>query len=263
MSIQDKRNLYLMMEYVNGMELWQVIRCIGYLNNDQARFYIASMILGLEYMHNEGIIYRDIKPENIMVDRRGFIKFIDLGTAKFMKKKSHYIKSSTIIGTPHYMAPEVIEGRGYSYTADLWSLGICLYEFMVGRVPFAQDSEEPFEIYSEIKNTEIGFPKFFVKPENAEAIQFIRQLLSRVPESRMTGLNYSALKLNKWLRNVEWDLLIEKLVTPPFVPPEEKIVSQSEIEEMALKNIPITSVSYLFPFSYFWFRLWSLLRKST
>ncbi len=102
----------------------------------------------MEYMHNNSIIYRDIKPENIMVDAKGYMKLIDMGTAKFLKGKGG--KTFTIIGTPHYMAPEIITGKGYTYSVDLWSIGICLYEFMCGGVPFAEDAEDPYEIYEEI-----------------------------------------------------------------------------------------------------------------
>jgi cGMP-dependent protein kinase len=103
------------------------------------------MLLGLEYLHTRQIIYRDIKPENIMVDINGHMYIIDLGTAKILNKASkHHGRTFTIIGTPHYMAPEVVMGKGYSLSVDLWSVGICLYEFMCGGVPFAEDLEDPF-----------------------------------------------------------------------------------------------------------------------
>jgi cGMP-dependent protein kinase len=95
----------------------------------------------MEYLHTNNIIYRDIKPENIMVDDKGYMRLIDMGTAKFLKGKGG--RTYTIIGTPHYMAPEILTGKGYSYTVDLWSIGICLYEFMCGGVPYAEDADDP------------------------------------------------------------------------------------------------------------------------
>jgi len=95
----------------------------------------------MEYLHLNNIIYRDIKPENIMIDEKGFMKLIDLGTAKHLKNKNG--RTYTIIGTPHYMAPEILTGKGYTYSVDLWSIGICLYEFMCGNVPYAEDAEDP------------------------------------------------------------------------------------------------------------------------
>ena len=96
------------------------------------------MILAIEYLHSLQIIYRDIKPENIMVDGDGYTKLIDMGTAKRLSLESN--RTFTIIGTPHYLAPEIIQGRGYSFPVDVWSIGICLYEFMSGAVPFAEDA---------------------------------------------------------------------------------------------------------------------------
>lgn len=83
-----------------------------------------------------------------MVDSEGYMQLIDMGTAKFLKNKA--ARTFTIIGTPHYMAPEIITGKGYSYNVDLWSIGVCLYEFMCGRVPFAEEKDSPYEIYEEI-----------------------------------------------------------------------------------------------------------------
>lgn len=99
------------------------------------------MVLCMEYLHTNNIIYRDIKPENIMVDEKGYLRLIDMGTAKFLKGKGG--RTYTIIGTPHYMAPEILTGKGYTFSVDLWSIGVCLYEFMCGGVPYAEDADDP------------------------------------------------------------------------------------------------------------------------
>ena len=120
------------------------------------------MILGLEYLHTYNIIYRDIKPENIMVDSKGIMKLIDMGTAKILEgKRGMGNRTFTIIGTPHYMAPEIITGKGYNMLVDLWSIGVCLYEFMGGKVPFGEEAEDPYEIYEEIIKKPILYPSFF------------------------------------------------------------------------------------------------------
>ncbi len=111
------------------------------LNTYDSQFYLGSLILCVEYLHKNNIIYRDIKPENIMVDDKGFVKLIDMGTAKILKNKGG--RTHTIIGTPHYMAPEILNGKGYTFSVDLWSIGICLYEFMCGCVPYAEDADDP------------------------------------------------------------------------------------------------------------------------
>jgi len=117
------------------MELFDVIRIIGLLTPSQSRFYGAIMLHALETMHANSIMYRDLKPENVMVCENGYLKLIDMGTCKKLNNKTAR-KTFTIIGTPNYMAPEILSGKGYNYSVDLWSLGVVLYEFMAGYVPF-------------------------------------------------------------------------------------------------------------------------------
>ena len=146
-TLKDDNYIYYLMDYIKGKELFDVLRDIGLLNKSQAQFYIGSMMLALKYLHERNFIFRDIKPENIMVLENGFVKLIDFGAAKHIMERT-----STIIGTPQYMAPEVILGDEYSYEIDYWSVGICLYEFVYGEVPFGQDASEVIEIYSSIIN---------------------------------------------------------------------------------------------------------------
>ena len=146
-TMKDKNYIYFLMDYIKGKELFDVIRDIGLLNKFQTQFYGASIMLAVQYLHERKFVYRDIKPENIMVLGNGFIKLIDFGTAKSIKDKT-----KTIIGTPHYMAPEVILGEGYSFKVDFWSIAICMYEFMCGGVPFGENHEEAMDVYLSIIN---------------------------------------------------------------------------------------------------------------
>ena len=132
-TMKDKNYVYFLMDYIKGKELFDVIRDIGLLNKYQTQFYGASIMLA--------------KPENIMVLGNGYIKLIDFGTAKAINDRT-----KTIIGTPHYMAPEVILGEGYSFKVDFWSIGICMYEFMCGGVPFGENHEEAMDVYISIIN---------------------------------------------------------------------------------------------------------------
>jgi cGMP-dependent protein kinase len=116
-------------------------------------------MLAVEYLHSQFIIYRDIKPENSIVNCFGKVFLIDLGTAKMLKKDKG-LRTDTIIGTPHSMAPEVMQGKGYSLEADYWSLGVLFYEFICGRLPFAEKATNPFKIYEEIMRHELTFPLF-------------------------------------------------------------------------------------------------------
>lgn len=125
-SFKDNHYIYFLMEYIKGFELFDVIREIGILTKEIAIFYIASLVLAVEYLHMKNIIYRDLKPENVMVDNEGYIRLIDMGTAKQLTQDKGF-RTFTIIGTPHYMAPEVMQGKGYTFSVDLWSIGIILY----------------------------------------------------------------------------------------------------------------------------------------
>ncbi|KAL4488509.1 hypothetical protein ABPG72_013077 [Tetrahymena utriculariae] len=225
-TFRDNNNVYFLVEYVCGMELFDVIREIGLLNTYDSQFYIGSLLLCIEYLHTNSIIYRDIKPENIMIDYKGYMKLIDMGTAKFLKGKSG--RTFTIIGTPHYMAPEIITGKGYSYSVDLWSIGICLYEFMCGAVPFAEDADDPYEIYEEIIKKPLQYPGF-LKDKNSKTL--MNQLLNKTPELRLGG-SYAALKANPWFDNFDFDKLMERQLRAPYVPPKDKLISDAEIKKM-------------------------------
>ena len=146
-TLKDQNYVYFLMDYIKGKELFDVLRDINVLNKFQTQFYSASILLAVNYLHERKIIYRDIKPENIMVVTNGFIKLIDFGTAKIIKDRT-----KTIIGTPEYMAPEVILGKGYSLSADYWSIAIMMYEFVCGKTPFGDGLEEPTDIYLAIIN---------------------------------------------------------------------------------------------------------------
>lgn len=173
------------------------------LNNEQSQFYIGSMILAVEYLHKKNIVYRDIKPENIMIDEKGYLKLIDMGTAKILKNENGICRTNTILGTPHYMAPEILKGKGYSLSVDLWSIGITLYEFLCGRVPFGEECEDPREVYELIQKQEVKYPKYFDPNSNKLAKQLIEQLLNKIPDARLGG-SYAALKAHRWFEQLDW-----------------------------------------------------------
>ncbi|CAD8175040.1 unnamed protein product [Paramecium pentaurelia] len=228
-SMKDDNFIYFLVEYIKGLELFDVIRDIGLLNNYDSQFYVASLLLCMEYLHTHHIVYRDIKPENVMVDHHGYIRLIDMGTAKILKGKG---RTFTIIGTPHYMAPEILNGKGYSYSVDLWSIGICLYEFMCGGVPFAEDAEDPYEIYEEITKKQISYPNHL---KDRKAKKFIDQLLNKTPEIRLGG-SYAALKANSWFDGLDWDKLMDKELKPPYIPPKDRLIGEKEIVTIEKQN---------------------------
>ena len=146
-----------------------------------------------------------------MVDDQGFIKLVDFGTAKIIQGRTY-----TLIGTPHYIAPEVIVGKGYGKMADVWSLGVCLYEFLCGQVPFGEYENDPCKIYEEILEKPLEFPDD-IDPIGEVSPLLIRQLLNKFSESRCGG-SVDKLKKHEWFVGFDWDGLINKTIAPPYKP---------------------------------------------
>jgi cGMP-dependent protein kinase len=214
-TFKDEKRLYLLMEFVKGMDLFDVLRKMGLLNDADAKFFAASMILMIEHLHERDIIYRDLKPENIMVDDEGYLRLIDFGTAKIVHGRTY-----TIVGTPHYMAPEVIMGKGYGLVADFYSIGIILYELICGGVPFGEDEDDPYSIYEKVLEHRLKYPHF-VDPR-FPARPLIEQLLNQNPAMR-TGGSIDNLKAHKWFKDFAWVpltqySLISKQLAAPYVP---------------------------------------------
>ena len=206
--LKDQHNIYFLMEHLKGSELFDVIREIGLLNKAQTQFYIASMMLAINYLHDRKFIYRDIKPENIIIIRSGYPKLIDFGTAKEIVDRT-----STIIGTPHYMAPEVILGEGYSFQVDYWSIAICAFEFICGVVPFGETCEDPMDIYLSIIKDKIVFPMFC---KDKEFKMLMKQMLTKNPVKRLT--KFEDVRNHEWFSGFNWDDLGELKMEPPYKP---------------------------------------------
>lgn len=214
-TFKDPHRLYFLLEFINGTDLFEVIRKLNLISEKDAKFYIACLLDILEHLHEREIIYRDLKPENIVVDDEGYPKLIDFGTAKFVKGRTF-----TIVGTPHYMAPEIITGNGYGVNADYWSLGVMLYEFLFGLVPFGEDEEDAYGIYQKVQEHKLEFPAWTDK--NSKAITIVTQLLSKNPAKRLGG-SIENLKSHGWFSGFEWDKLFGKSIVPPYVPPEKQV----------------------------------------
>ena len=207
--LKNDKNIFFLLEYIKGKELFDVIRDIGILNKEQTNFYIASMMIAIQYLHERKIIYRDIKPENIIVEKNGYIKLIDFGTAKEIEDWT-----KTIIGTPHYMAPEIIMGGGYSFQVDFWSISICMYEFMCGEVPFGEKEEDPMEIYFAIINNHLSFSKIITIDK--EFKHLMKRMLDKNPSNRLS--NFYSIKNHAWFKDFSWDELTNLNLKAPYIP---------------------------------------------
>lgn len=208
-TLKDPGHIYFLCEYVRGCDLFEVIRKLPLVDENISRFYVSSCLIVLKYLHGKRIVHRDIKPENVMVDEDGYIKLIDFGTVKQIKDRT-----LSIIGTPHYMAPEVISGNGYSTEVDLWSLGAMLYEFLYFTVPFADDEMDSFKIYQRILEEPLNLPK-----KNISCKGLLKKLLSKNPVKRPSA---EVIMKDQWFAGVEWEELEEKRMKAPFLPVVDK-----------------------------------------
>ena len=209
-SMKNSYFCFLLIEYVNGKNLdeylsTRVIKKSIY----ETQFYIGSMLLMLEYLQKKLIAHRDIKPSNIMIDSNGYLKMIDFGTAKVLTDYT-----STVIGTPHYIAPEILQGKGYSLSCDFWSVGICMYEIFYGMYPFGHYANEVIEIYKEILHKEFFFPSENIKYANVNKL--ISNLLTK--KVNLRECNVINLKEKPFFKDFDFDQLIDFKLTPPYIP---------------------------------------------
>ncbi|PHH75982.1 hypothetical protein CDD83_4328 [Cordyceps sp. RAO-2017] len=210
-TFQDWKNLYMVMDFVEGGELFSLLRKSGRFPNPVAKFYAAETTLALEYLHSKNIIYRDLKPENLLLDRHGHLKITDFGFAKRVPDKTW-----TLCGTPDYLAPEVVSNKGYNKSVDWWSLGILIYEMLCGYTPF-WDSGSPMRIYENILKGKVKYPAYV----NADAQNLLEGLITADLTKRLGNLygGPQDVKNHPWFAEVTWDRLARKDIDAPYTPP--------------------------------------------
>ncbi|KAJ2979092.1 hypothetical protein NQ176_g3459 [Zarea fungicola] len=210
-TFQDWKNLYMVMDFVEGGELFSLLRKSGRFPNPVAKFYAAEATLALEYLHSKNIIYRDLKPENLLLDRHGHLKITDFGFAKRVPDKTW-----TLCGTPDYLAPEVVSNKGYNKSVDWWSLGILIYEMLCGYTPF-WDSGSPMRIYENILKGKVKYPAYV----NADAQNLLERLITADLTKRLGNLygGPADVKNHPWFSEVTWDRLARKDIDAPYTPP--------------------------------------------
>ncbi|KAM0343275.1 hypothetical protein ACHAPU_008725 [Fusarium lateritium] len=210
-TFQDTKNLYMVMDFVEGGELFSLLRKSGRFPNPVAKFYAAEVTLALEYLHSKNIIYRDLKPENLLLDRHGHLKITDFGFAKRVPDKTW-----TLCGTPDYLAPEVVSNKGYNKSVDWWSLGILIYEMLCGYTPF-WDSGSPMKIYENILKGKVKYPAYV----NADAQNLLERLITADLTKRLGNLygGPGDVKNHPWFAEVTWDRLARKDIDAPYTPP--------------------------------------------
>uniref|UniRef100_A0A0L0NR37 cAMP-dependent protein kinase n=1 Tax=Candidozyma auris TaxID=498019 RepID=A0A0L0NR37_CANAR len=209
-TFQDAKHLFMVMDYIEGGELFSLLRKSQRFPNPVAKFYAAEVVLALEYLHSHDIIYRDLKPENILLDRNGHIKITDFGFAKEVSTVTW-----TLCGTPDYIAPEVITTKPYNKSVDWWSLGVLIFEMLAGYTPFYDST--PMKTYEKILSGKIHFPSFF----NHDVVDLLSRLITADLSYRLGNLlnGPADIRNHAWFSEVVWEKLLAKDIETPYEPP--------------------------------------------
>ncbi|EGD83593.1 AGC/PKA protein kinase [Salpingoeca rosetta] len=208
---QDVKCLYFVLEFVNGGEMFTHIQKQRKrrFSEEQTRFFAAETVLAFEYLHNLDVIFRDLKPENMLIDHRGHIRVTDFGFAKRVEDKTW-----TMCGTPEYLAPEIIVNKGYSHAVDWWAVGVLTYEMRCGRSPF--ESRSQMEMFKRITKRDFKFPSGFTDNEKS----FINGLL-QVDLTRRLGNMHAGvddIKGHPYFAKIDWDSLYSQTAISPYIP---------------------------------------------
>lgn len=208
---QTEQHVCFVMEYAAGGDLMMHIHA-DVFTEPRAVFYAACVVLGLQYLHENNIIYRDLKLDNLLLDTDGYVKIADFGLCK--EGMGWGDRTGTFCGTPEFLAPEVLTETSYTRAVDWWGLGVLIFEMLVGESPFPGEDEG--EVFDSIVNDEVRYPRTLT----LEAIALMRRLLRKNPERRLGSSERDAedVKKQAFFRNVNWEQLLLRKVKPPFVP---------------------------------------------
>uniref|UniRef100_A0A7N4V835 Ribosomal protein S6 kinase n=1 Tax=Sarcophilus harrisii TaxID=9305 RepID=A0A7N4V835_SARHA len=211
-AFQTEGKLYLILDFLRGGDLFTRLSKEVMFTEEDVKFYLAELALALDHLHGLGIIYRDLKPENILLDEEGHIKITDFGLSK--EAIDHDKRAYSFCGTIEYMAPEVVNRRGHTQSADWWSFGVLMFEMLTGSLPFqGKDRKETMAL---ILKAKLGMPQFL----SIEAQSLLRALFKRNPSNRLgAGLDgVEEIKRHPFFVTIDWNKLYRKEIKPPFKP---------------------------------------------
>ncbi|CAH0753521.1 unnamed protein product [Bemisia tabaci] len=205
----DSCHLFMLFEYVCGGELFSYLRNAGRFSTSASNFYTTEIVIALEYLHSQSIVYRDLKPENLLIDKDGHLKITDFGFAKKLNDRTW-----TLCGTPEYLAPEIIQSKGHNKAVDWWALGVLIYEMLAGYPPFFDDN--PFGIYKKILEGKIEWPRHL----DPVAKDIIKKLLVQDRTKRLGNMKNGAedIKRHRWFKGVDWHDVYCRRLKPPIIP---------------------------------------------
>ena len=206
---QDDRYLYFLLEFVQGGELFTYLRNIGKLEVNHACLYAGQIVSMFEYLHSLNIVYRDLKPENLLIGSDGYLKLTDFGFAKVIEGRTY-----TLCGTPEYLAPEILLNKGHGKPVDWWTLGIIIYEMLAGIDPFSD--EDPMAIYQKILKGKLKFPRSFDDHGKSLVKHLLVADLTKRFGNMKGGVN--DIKNHRFFNGFDWTRLLQKALHMPFVP---------------------------------------------
>ncbi|XP_029705812.1 cGMP-dependent protein kinase 2 [Takifugu rubripes] len=209
-TFKDTCYVYMIMEFCGGGEIWTKLKEVGRFDEPTAVFCTACVVEAFAYLHKKSVMYRDLKPENLMLDVKGYVKLVDFGFAKEMVRGE---KTYSFVGTPEYMAPEIIKNQGHDFAVDFWSLGILIFELLAGSPPFS--SSEPQKIYAKILDGVLKYPPYL-----SEASKSIISKLCRPRPGQRLGNTKNGIKdvrHHRWFSSINWHKLRMSQLDAPTV----------------------------------------------
>jgi len=230
--LQTESHVCFVMEYAAGGDLMMHIHA-DVFSEPRAVFYAGCVVLGLQYLHDNKIVYRDLKLDNLLLDTEGYVKIADFGLCK--EGMGYGDRTGTFCGTPEFLAPEVLTETSYTRAVDWWGLGVLIFEMLVGESPFPGDDEE--EVFDSIVNDEVRYPRFL----SLESIAIMRRLLRKNPERRLGSSERDAedVKKQAFFRNVFWEDLLMRKIKPPFIPTVNGNEDVSNFDEEFTSEKPV------------------------
>lgn len=223
-SFQDTFSLYLVLEFVQGGELYHMLAKKGCIESHDARIYAAEVVCALSYLHSKSVVYRDLKPENVLIASTGHVKLADFGFAKQLKPKE---KTYTLCGTPEYLAPEIILNTGHDFRCDWWAVGVLIYEMLTGTAPFRADN--PYNLYKTILTHQVEYPS---QMEN-NARDLVAALLTKDPEVRATE---SDIRAHSFFAGLSWEAAAQRRLTPTHKPKVRSPLDASHFDKYPEKS---------------------------
>ncbi|XP_054829294.1 ribosomal protein S6 kinase alpha-3 isoform X3 [Eublepharis macularius] len=235
-AFQTEGKLYLILDFLRGGDLFTRLSKEVMFTEDDVKFYLAELALALDHLHSLGIIYRDLKPENILLDEEGHIKLTDFGLSK--ESIDHEKKAYSFCGTVEYMAPEVVNRRGHTQSADWWSFGVLMFEMLTGTLPF--QGKDRKETMTMILKAKLGMPQFL----SPEAQSLLRMLFKRNPANRLGAGpdGVEEIKRHHFFSTIDWNKLYRREINPPFKPatgrPEDTFYFDPEFTAKTPRDSP-------------------------